>query len=78
MRGLLRGIPEDCLLAASTKTFFAGVTKRGSVIGFSSRFYRFIILLNFRHDSLVLKSSCLFDATVAIDATVRLVRGYTQ
>lgn len=81
MRGLLRGIPEDCLLAASTKTFFAGVTKRGSVISFSSRFYRFIILLHFRHGSLVLKSSCLFDAndaTVAIDATVRLVRGYTQ
>ena len=78
MRGLLRGIPEDCLLVASTKTFFAGVTKRGSVISFTSRFYRFIILLNFRHGSLVLKSSCLFDATVAIDATVRLVRGYTQ
>ena len=54
------------------------MTKRGSVISFSSRLYRFIILLNFRHDSLVLKSSCLFDATVAIDATVRLVRGYTQ
>ena len=78
MRGLLRGIPEDCLLAASTQTFFAGVTKRGSVISFTSRFYRFIILLNFRHGSLVLKSSCLFDTTVAIDATVRLVRGYTQ
>ena len=77
MRGLLRGIPEDCLFSAST-TFFAGVTKRGSVISFTARFYRFIILLNFRHGSLVLKSSCLFDATVAIDATVRLVRGYTQ
>lgn len=60
MRGLLRDIPEDCLLAASTKTFFARVTKRGSVISFISRFYRCIILLNFRHGSLVLKSIRLF------------------
>ena len=60
MRGLLRGIPEDCLLAASTMAFFARVTKRGSVISFISRFDRIIILLNFRRESLVLKSIRLF------------------
>lgn len=36
MRVVLRGIPEDCLLAATTLTFFAEVTKRGSVISFIS------------------------------------------
>ena len=60
MRGLLRDIPEDCLLAASTMAFFARVTKRGSVISFISRFDRVIILLNFRRESLVLKSIRLF------------------
>ena len=60
MRGLLRGIPEDCLLAASTMAFFARVTKRGSVISFISRFDCVIILLNFRRESLVLKSIRLF------------------
>ena len=60
MRGLLRGIPEACLLAASSKTFFARVTKRGSVMSFISRFDRVIILLNFRRESLVLKSIRLF------------------
>ena len=60
MRGLLRGIPEDCLLAASTMAFFARVTKRGSVISFISRFDRVIIFRNFRRESLVLKSIRLF------------------
>ena len=36
MRVVLRGIPEDCLLAATTMTFFAEVTKRESVISFIS------------------------------------------
>ena len=41
-------------------TFFARVTKRGSVISFISRFDRVIILLNFRRESLVLKSIRMF------------------